>query len=37
VGVAFVNKAVMKTACKEQGKAVVEVNFALRVVLKAML
>jgi len=37
VGIAFVSKVVMKTACKEQGKAIMGVRFVIRVVLKAVL
>jgi len=37
VGVAFVNKHVVKTACKGQGKAVMDVYFVIRITLKALL
>jgi len=37
VGVAFVNKHAVKTACKEQGKAIMDVYFVIRVILKAVL
>jgi len=37
VGVAFVNKAVVKTAHKGQGKAVMDVYFVIRVILKVVL
>jgi len=38
VGMAFVNKAChMKTTRKEQGKAIMDVSFVMRVILKAVL
>jgi len=37
VGVTFVNKVHHETACKEQGKAIMDVSFVIRVVLKAVL
>jgi len=33
----FKTKCVVKTACMEQGKAVMDVSFVIRAVLKAML
>jgi len=37
VGVTFVNKGVVKTAHKEQGKGVMDVHFVIRVILNAVL